>query len=411
MESQAGGLLSNENWDSGERAEEPPDHDSPLFSEVEPQLPPELRSKLDVLWQEFEAVVHPTVSQMDEFLSRFLSLPPEAFSWSDVFHRFARLNHPDLLGVFRRIATEVPHTDVTGMGFFYWAAAEVFTRQGTPHLLPNVAAGIRRLDIDSYDPDAVTHVEEILLTAGFEAETLQVAEHFLTIERADDGLMPYAVPGRCNLIFELRVGRALREGSSVNTSVDTFMKQLRLNIEEEVHEDSARLAAEIALGRRSDEKWERSQFELVTGDISEDETAWLDCLRLYGTLIRVAREYWLLEARPPGCTFRGLTCLLTSVYNWRANRDRKKKALSSNLLDYLRPGGLESRIVQSCREIMGVNVPRALLILQAYELLANSAARHQLITPAECAQTNKEVSRLRDVLDDGDSEVKPEVKQ
>jgi hypothetical protein len=87
--------------------------------------------------------------------------------------------------------------------------------------------------------------------------------------------------------------------------------------------------------------------------------------------------------------------LLNSVYSWKDQRGRKSKSSSNNLLDYLHPGGLESRLVRGCREVIGVNSPRARLLLQAHELLAHSAVRHQLITPAACAQTEKELSRLR----------------
>jgi len=62
---------------------------------------------------------------------------------------------------------------------------------------------------------------------------------------------------------------------------------------------------------------ERSQFDLVAGDILKDETAWQDCLRLFGSLLRVAREASLLEARPPGCALPRLTLMLNSVYDWK----------------------------------------------------------------------------------------------
>jgi hypothetical protein len=389
----AGALYSTDEQSSGLSVQEC--LDLPPLREGETQSPIEVELKLDRLWNDFEAVAQPTVAQMNEFLSELLSLESETTDWGDVVHRFGRLSHPDLPGVFRRIADAVPHTEASGMAFFYWAAAEEFTRRGAPHLLPEVAAGFRRLDVDNYDPDALSNVEDLLLAAGFDAETLQLAEHFLPVERVDEDLMPYAVPRRCGLIFELRVGQALRERPPGNGLPDTLAKQLRTNIEAEIHEDSGRLAAEIIAGARSDAPWEKSQFELVTGDISKDDAAWQDCLRLFGTLIRIAREAWLLETRPPGCSFRGLSLLLKSVYDWKNQRGRKSKKTSNNLLDYLGPSGLEGRLAQSCCAILGVNVPRARLLLQAHELLAHSAARHQLITPEACAQTEKELLRLR----------------
>jgi hypothetical protein len=270
-----------------------------------------------------------------------------------------------------------------------------------PHLLGEVAAGFRRLDVESYDADALSHVEDFLLAAGLDAETLQLAEHFLPIERADDNLMHYAVPCRCGLIFELRVGQSLRTLMPEMPSPEVLAKQLRRDIEEEIHEDSARLAADIATGPAPVILWERSQFGLVTGDITEDEQAWQDWLRLFGVLVRLAQHAWQLEAQPPGCALRSLTLLLNSAIDWKESRNRKAKTSRDNLLDFLRPSGLEQRLVQSCRNLLGINLPRFSLLLQGHEILARSAARHQLISPGDAAHTDKELSRLRMELDVG----------
>jgi hypothetical protein len=362
-------------------------------------LSPEVESKLNQAWKEFEALRQPAVDQMEGFLSQLLALPAEATSWGDILHRFARLKHPDLPAVFRRIVAAVAPTSATDMAFFYWAAAEEFARHGIAQMLPEVAAGFRRLDVDTYDADALSHVEDFLLAGGFEAESLELAEHFLPVERADAGLMPYAVLRRCSLIFELRLGRALRGGPSGAAPPDFLARELRQDIEDETHEDTARLAAGIAAGVAPALAWARPQFELVTGDIHEDDKAWQDWLRLFGMLLRVAQEAWLHDARPPGCALRGLTLLLNSVCDWKDQRAKESKRSSDNLLDYLRPAGLESRLVQSCRDMIGINVPRARLLLQAHELLARLAARHDLVSPAEAAQTAKTLSRLRRQLD------------
>lgn len=60
--------------------------------------------------------------------------------------------------------------------------------------LREVATGFMRLDIDSYDPDALRHLEDRLLAMGLEDEALELSEHFLPVMQADGGLMPYAVP-------------------------------------------------------------------------------------------------------------------------------------------------------------------------------------------------------------------------
>jgi hypothetical protein len=364
----------------------------------ETQIPPAAESQLNQLWDNFEALKQPTVEQMDDFLAQLLTMPPDLTQWSDILHRFARLNHPDLPGVFRRIATTVPHSKATGMGFFYWAAAEEFTRHDLSDLLSEVAAGFRKLDVHSYDPDALSHVEAFLLAAGLEAETLQLAEYFLPIQQADDGLMPFAVPQRCHLIFELRVGEWLRRPPSEVPAPEILAKQFRKDIEEEIDEDTARLAVEIVTNRAPEPAWTRSQFDFVTGAIPDDDQSWRDFLRLFGMLLRVAREAWQIESQLAGCALHGLMLLLRCAYEWKNPRSAQSNKSNNNLLDYLRPSGLERRLVESSRGMIGIDIPRARLLLQAHELLAHFAARHQLLSSAETAQTEKELLRLRRAL-------------
>jgi len=365
-------------------------------------LPPEIAAQVNKLWDDFEALKPPTPEQMDSMLSQLLTLPPTATSWGDLLHHFATLHHPDLPGVFRRICAGVPHVKDCEMAFFYWAAAEEFSRRGLSRLLPEVAAGFRKLDGDSYDADALSHIEDFLLAAGFDAEALELVEHFLPIVRADDDLMNYAVPRRCSLIFELRVGRALRTPPTGASSPEMIASELRRGIEEEIHEDSARLAAEIVTGRAPETAWTRAQFELVTNDIFKDDQAWRDCVRLFGTLIRVAQEGWQIENQPPGCVLRGLTLSLNAVYAWRERHPGKRKPGKPNLLDYLQPSGLEQRLVEASPGLIGVNVPRARLLVQAHEVLVRFAGRHQLMAPGDLAQAVKELSRLRSQLDGGE---------
>lgn len=147
----------------------------------------------------------------------------------------------------------------------------------------------------------------------------------------------------------------------------------------------------------------RARFALVTGDIRASDRAWQECLRLYDALIGVARDAWRAESFPPGCTFLGLSRLLESVYsaNAEAAEKRRKKPQRDNLLDYLNPGGMEARIARSCEDLMGVNEPRARILLDAQEVLLGFASRHQLIAEAAAAATRTELSRLRGVLEGG----------
>jgi hypothetical protein len=121
---------------------------------------------------------------------------------------------------------------------------------------------------------------------------------------------------------------------------------------------------------------------------------------LLRALMGVARDAWQNESFPPGCGFRGLNMLLESVYDVRARTQAKTKkgAKRGNLLDYLSVTGLDERIARSCRGILGINVPRARLMLEAYELLLRFAERYQLICAGNAAATRPELIRLRGVL-------------
>ena len=81
----------------------------------------------------------------------------------------------------------------------------------------------------------------------------------------------------------------------------------------------------------------------------------------------------------------------------RNERGNKKKHLRS-LLDFLRASDIDGRVARNSRDLVGFNVPKALVLLQAHELLLHSAARHQLLPMAEIAQTEAELARLRSYL-------------
>ena len=363
------------------------------------ELPSEAERKADALWEQFKGWKQPTAEQMDAFLAGLLALPPEVTSWSDLLHEFARHAHPNLPGIFRWVVAAVPHTKETSMAFFYWAAADEFVKRQYRQLLPEVAARFRRLGLESYDADALYHLEDHLLAEGFEAETLELAEHFLPIVRADGGLMPHVVPELCELIFELRTGRHLRGDLSSANDADLLAGELHRGIEEEVHQEATRRAAGVIAGRWPVPGWARSLFDLVSGDIRQDDAAWRQNLRLYEVLMHVAREAWQLEQQPPGCALRGLSLALKSVYDWPGANRKTRRLASRNLLDFLRPAGLERRLVWACPEIVGVNEPRARLLLNAHGILLRFAERRQLVSGPDAAASHKELARLQHALE------------
>jgi hypothetical protein len=326
----------------------------------ESTLPPDVRRRLDALWKAFDAVNHPTAAQMNEFLGELLALPPEATDWSELLHEFARRNHPYLVAVFQRIAANVPHTKGTDMAFFYWAAAEECAGDNLSALLPELVDGFCRLDRHSYDADALAHVEDYLLAGHLETEALRLAEQFLPIERADDGLMPHAVPTTCNLIFQLRVGIALRSAPHAAASPEAVARVLGRDIEDEIDAEAIAHAARTICEPDVGSAWTRTHFALVAGDIRSSDSAWQECLRLNDTLMGVARDAWRSESFPAGCAFLALSRLVASVYGARAEtgEKRKKRSGGGNLLNYLNPGGMEARIARGCRELLGVNDAR-----------------------------------------------------
>ena len=207
------------------------------------------------------------------------------------------------------------------------------------------------------------------------------------------------VPELCGLIFEARAGRHLHAAATSATTPDLLAEELRRGIEEEIHPEAARGAAEVIAGRSSVSVWTQSQFDLVSRDIRTDDEAWRQNLRLSEVLIHGAREAWRVEQRPPGCALRGLTLMLDSVYQWLGTDRKKRKSASRKLLNFLRPAGLEQRLVRACPELVGVNEARARLLLDAHWILLRFAERHQLASEADATESRKELGRLQKALD------------
>lgn len=351
-----------------------------------------VRATHDALWEAFEALPDISVKEMDELLTRLLALPHDYTSWGDVLREFEKRKHPDIRGVYRRIAAEVRATSSTELAFFHWAAAELFSHKDHQELLPEVAAGFARLDKLTYDPDGLAHIEDHLLAARFDAATLSLAERFLPITREgeEEGtLTPYVMPFTCALIFQLRVGLMLREALPPGTTVEQVARRLRQDLDHEIDLDAAEHAAHVILDPPRSQ-WSLQDFRLPEGDIADDNEAWKTSLALYDALIDVAREAWLQEQISPGYGFRALCRLLESVHDAREDEDAPR----NNLLDYLDVPGLEERIAQSCADILGTNESQARVMLHAYELLLRFTQRHQLLPAARAQALQAELTRL-----------------
>jgi hypothetical protein len=64
-----------------------------------------------------------------------------------------------------------------------------------------------------------------------------------------------------------------------------------------------------------------------------------------------------------------------------------------------RPVFDEERIAHSCQDIIGINMPKARLVLRACALLAGFATLHGLLRPADAAACEAELARLNGLLD------------
>ena len=362
-------------------------------------LPPELERRLDGLWDGFLANKEPTAEETAAFVEGLLELPHHATSWSDLLHQLAGAGHPALPAAFRRIADSVAHTHDTAMSYFYWAAAEEFAARDLPELLPEVAAGFRKLDLESYDADALAHLADWLLAEGFEAEVLALGEHFLPILRADDRLMPYAAPDTALLIFDMRVGKHLRTGVRPDADVERLADELRRNLEEDISPDAARIAAEVITGQAPPPAWSRAEFGLVSGNVATDAKARQDAQRLYRVQMHIAREAWELDRCPAGCTLYGLNLVLNSVYRAQADHQKQRKYAARNLLDHLQPPGMEARLARATYDLLGANVPRARLLLDSQEALLRLADRHRLMSEAEVVSARGNMEQIRRRLD------------
>ncbi len=355
--------------------------------------------KRDEVWDAFEALEQPTREQMDEFLEGLLALPPEAIEWNDVLHDLAQRGYPDLPGAFRRIAGAVPYNKETAMGYFYWAAAEIFARGGHENVLPEVAAGFRRAGPEHYEDEALSHIEDVLLAAGLEDETLRLAEDLLPADCGSRERFGYHLSEQCDLIFDLRVGIALRNGPQTGSSVDIVATGLQRQLEGVADADFVRRCTAVICGTEALPAWTRAHFDMMHVG-SNRSAAQQEYLHLYERMMAVAREAWKTGGISPGRALWGLSRLLRSVYEeWPERREkRKKKGGPANMLNYLNASAIEARVAGGCRDLLSTNVSRARMLLDAYEILLNFAIRHGLVSCGDAAAAQQELARLRGVL-------------
>ena len=288
------------------------------------------------------------------------------------------------------------------MAYFYWSAEEAFAKRQEEcgHLHTEVVDGLCRLDVNSYAADALQPFLLSLLNVACIDGALRLAETFLTVVRKDRDLMRWVVPEYCRELFELRIGRAIRNHrSGSDLSAEKLAAKLLCDIEEEIHADLALAVAGVVAAPDSetndDFEWSRPVFALVTGNTIGNDPSWAAGVNLFATLVRVARENWHIDAQAPEKTVVALSLLLKSAYPFKQETGKKKQSACGNLLDCLRPSGMENRIASSCVGMMGTDMEKARLLLDAHDTLKRTALRHGVISSDEAIEAERQIQLLR----------------
>jgi len=353
--------------------------------------------RLDELWHELEATSSPSPDQVDGLLDRLLALPGESTNWHRVFALLAVRETVDLAGAFRRIVDAATRSKSSPLNPLYGAAAAAFAQRHQHDMLAEIATRFQALGTH-YDADVLWQVMEYLLAEGLEAETLALAEHFLPIVCNDNDLMPWSVSQQCELIFELRVGRCLQKPPDPARSIESVAADLLCGLEEDVDLQVAHNAAAAATGPPAHPPWECAAFTLpVVSAETDREDVLPEVLRLHRVLIHVAREAWEHEQRAPGAVWWGLMRLCDALDHAADRAESGPPPM--NLLDGLSSAELEPWVARASSDFMGVNVPRARLLLDALEALLHTADRHGLLSSGQAAPCSRELQRLQSVLE------------
>jgi hypothetical protein len=141
------------------------------------------------------------------------------------------------------------------------------------------------------------------------------------------------------------------------------------------------------------EVFSREQFMVPgsTKDPGERELRWNV---LQQAFVEVARDGWQSENRHPSTTLIGLHMVLRSVENGLGSPREKGRKYPLNLLDYLNYSALNRLVATECRDLLGINLDRARIMLDACVALIRWTGRHGLLAEADAAKAEKDMARL-----------------
>ena len=288
--------------------------------------------RVEALWDEMLALDKPSAEQLDQLLTELLSLPAEKTDWSELLCFLQDSNYPDLPAAFRRIDSAIPSSRETGKANLYWTAAEIFTCASAPSMLCEIAAGFGDLDASSYDMDALAHILDNLLAEELDAIALDIAERFLPVVRADDELVPSALPRHCELIFELRVGRSLRSDTPVTPGVSALVDAYLDGIEEYIDRDLAERIALLTARPTSTRQLTHADFDMPPQEPGESP----DVHPMLALLVEVVQQQRHILDLNPGSALTGLQRVVKS---WQRGKASAKSAKRRNLLGCLESAG------------------------------------------------------------------------
>jgi hypothetical protein len=368
--------------------------------EPAPEFPPEVERKLDAVWNEFQAIESPTPADADALLETLLELPHEATHWHDVFDVLVEVEHPDLFGIVERMMSAIGSSEGQDLSYVAWGAMGEAIRRGETERLPTIARSLQQLDATECDPDAVSHLEDHLLAYGYVDECLGLKEYVYPALCSSKKVMGWVVPRAASEIFDLRMGKLVASGGLHQRDVETIHAELIDGIAEQIDKQvTARLIRLVLQGPE-----DRSRLERVL-HLSRDkapagaqENNWIARLALFVEV--AASHHGKTAGSHPARTLVGLQMIESAAYHRIDTHPGKEPKSQRNLLSYLDPENIERQVASESRDLVGINVPRARIMLDAHTALALWAERQGLALPADCREIVAKVDALHETLNE-----------
>ena len=369
--------------------EESADTDYP--DKPKPKFPPEVSASVDKAWNNFDALDSPSAAQAEAFVEELLALPHEATEWNEVFETVVRSGHPDIFKIFHRLAAALAPSRNNNFAYICWRATEVVVQLKTPQRLPEIARTLLDFNPEVCDPDALSHIADALLANDYVNEVIELMIGFLPSLRENDELMAWVLPHVAEEIFLLRLGALITSGDYSHQPLEQLLAGLCADLGDEICTDRASVPLQYLMQDRENFSREHFTVPSSTKDSDKQEILWNG---LQHAFVEMARDEWQTGNRNPSKALIGLRMILRSAESQLANRREKGPKPPLNLLDYLNFAGMERLVVSECRDMIGLNEDRALIMLEACVTLTHWAGRHGLLAEKDTAKAEKDLTKL-----------------